>query len=126
MIPPDITPIITMLQGILETGSRWERHGFNPRTGCGCYGLVVFTFARAGMTLPETAEQAQQWFVPVCKPYHAWDVALVQWTPMERHLGLQSSNGLARFALSHPLWRRGLRHVWRYCDFATVTEGVCT
>ena len=89
--------------------------------------------------LPEIAEQAQQLFVSVREPYHAWDIILVQWAPwqMERHLGLlmapswgyhiaQASNGLARFALSHPLWRRGLRQVWRYHAFETCAETICT
>ena len=136
---PDTAPIINELQQILETGSRWECGGLDPKRGAGCYGLAYWAFRRVGIALPVTAEEAEHVFIRVCEPYCAWDIVLVQWAPwqMERHLGLlmapswgyhiaQSSNGLARFALSHPLWRRGLRHVWRYRVFATLTEGVCT
>lgn len=127
---PDPAPVVRALQTILETGSCWQQGGLDPVTGCGCFGLVHYTFCLIGIPLPATAEEAQGLFVQVPPPYRPFDVVLSSLGPLlgARHLGLllsatkgyhvsQASNGLAQFALTQAFWRRVVRHGLRYKGF---------
>lgn len=130
MSMPDPLPVITHLQHILETGSRCVRGGLDPQSGAGCYGLVWYAFNFVGIVLPTTAEEGQHNFTQIAPPYQPWDVVLgyLDFMHYERHLGLllapqegyhisQITNGLARFTLQQPLWRRILKHGLRYRGF---------
>ena len=124
---PDPSPVIATLQAILETGSRWAEVGTNPRTGVSCWGLVHFAYAQGGLELPASACEASEAFVLAQPPYQPWDVVMANFSGLlhgPRHLGIllgaswgfhcsPATNGLARFHLGDPLWKRGLRHVWR-------------
>lgn len=127
---PDATPVIALLQHILETGSRWAETGDDPVIGCNCYGLVRFAFRETGITLPQDVWQAEAFFRHIEPPYQPWDIVLANFLPYQgaRHLGLllqppygyhmsPETNGLARFAVHQVLWRRVIAHRWRYQGF---------
>lgn len=127
---PDVAPVIAQLQAILETGSRWQQGGLDPRTGCGCYGLVWYAFALAGILLPDTAALGEQDFALTHPPYRPFDVAQANIGSMfvQPHVGIlltpsdgfhiaQGTNGVARFSLRDAFWRRRFRLAWRYRGF---------
>ena len=118
--------IIAHLQALLETGTRWEAKGRDPRTGCDCYGLIAYAYQLQSILLPTTAEEAEVFFRCCEPPYKAWDVILCRIHPLyPRHLllcmgtdwGFHSAaqtNGLARWSLQQPFWRRMQCQGWRY------------
>ena len=124
---PDPAPVIVELQRLLLAGTAWRRHGDTPATGLGCYGLLVFAFALAGIALPQRPQEGASLFAEVTPPWHAWDVLCCQLD--EPHLLLvlmppdagfhvsRLSNGVARFSLQQGVWRRTLRAGWRLKEF---------
>lgn len=128
---PDPTPVITALQALVLQQVPWKRGGLDPTTGFGCYGVIYYAFQHAGVCLPLTVEDGAALFTMIPPPYQAWDVVLgcpPGDNAAARHLGLllspwegfhasTVSNGVARFTLTQPFWRRILRHGLRYQGF---------
>jgi len=128
---PDPAPVVRQLQTLLSRGSVWRANGFDPQTGCDCWGLVHWCYQQAGIALPCDPCEAEQHFVSVARPWQPWDIVYTQGllASSPRHLGLllsppfgyhisRDSNGLARFNAQHPLWQRCIRRTWRYRGWA--------
>lgn len=124
---PETAPVVQHLQGLLATGTQWAAYGNDPLTGASCWGFVRYCYHLGGVLLPVLPEDAEAYFTPVARPYHAWDVLGCQFGLLRGsapHMAVllsgtegwhcsKATNGVARFRLHDPLWQRVLRQGWR-------------
>jgi hypothetical protein len=131
---PDTQPIISHLDELLVQGTRWAPTGDTPAHGMSCYGLVRYVYHLLGVCLPDTPEDAAEYFLAVQDQPQPFDVLCVDFSPfrLQRHLAVllepprgyhcaQATNGLARFSTLDGAWRRLKRRHFR--DLLFVQEG---